>query len=118
LKKKEGAIPKPNKILQKDNTNNDGFGEGSSRAWIFQANANIYDIETSLKHLKKMTWFVKQHIQKIKAGDRVYIWVSGKDGKMTSIQIVTFPAGILASGTIITDPKDIPGIEHVRMYRS
>jgi len=82
-------------IKEKEKDINDGYGVGS-RSWIFQANAGIYDIVNSLKSLKKMTWFVKQHIHKIKNGDRVYIWVSGKD------------AGILAAGTVLTDPKDIP----------
>jgi hypothetical protein len=58
----------------------DGFGEGP-RAWIFQANRQIYNIEKSIRNIPVMTWFIKQHIYKIKSGDKVYIWVTGKDGK-------------------------------------
>ena len=32
-----------------------------------------------------MTWFVKQHIYKIKKDDKVYVWVTGKDGMYLSV---------------------------------
>lgn len=57
----------------------DGY-HSEPRSWIFQANNALYDIESSVQTLPQMTWFVKQHIQKVKKGDKVYIWVSGKDG--------------------------------------
>jgi hypothetical protein len=69
----------------------DEYGTGP-RNWIFQANVTIYDIEASLKSLNRMTWFAKQHIHKMKAKDRVYIWVSGKDGK--SLKLLSFDHSI------------------------
>lgn len=62
----------------------DGYNS-EPRSWIFQANNTLYDIESSVQTLKQMTWFVKQHIQKVKKGDKVYIWVSGKDGKCKDV---------------------------------
>jgi 5-methylcytosine-specific restriction enzyme B len=68
----------------------------SSRpAWIFQSNPKYYDIEGALKVLTEMTWLVNQYQKQIRAGDTVYIWKSGEEG------------GIIAAGTIITDPAII-----------
>jgi hypothetical protein len=69
------AKEKKQKKKRKANEPRDG-----PRSWIFQANSKFYDIDTSVRKLKRMTWFIKQHIYKIKAGDKAYIWVSGKDG--------------------------------------
>eukprot|EP01116_Phalansterium_solitarium_P025384 TRINITY_DN9687_c0_g2_i1.p1 TRINITY_DN9687_c0_g2~~TRINITY_DN9687_c0_g2_i1.p1 ORF type:complete len:420 (+),score=140.56 TRINITY_DN9687_c0_g2_i1:549-1808(+) len=73
----------------------DGFGDGP-RAWIFQANENIYDICSSVQQLKVMTWFIRQHVHRVHKGDRVYIWVSGKD------------AGIIAVGSVLSEPRVMP----------
>lgn len=60
--------------------------------WIFQANPGKYDIHTSLRREAEELWNCNQHFRRIKAGDRVLIWISGED------------AGVYAVGTILTDP--------------
>ena len=64
-------------------------------AWIFQANPDDYDIVAALQHMHQFCWTVNQHKDKVQAGDRVYVWVSGKQ------------AGVIAAGTILTDPAEM-----------
>lgn len=61
--------------------------------WIFQGNPKYYDVIRAVDELDSIAWGVNQSGKQIKAGDKVYIWQSGKE------------AGIVASGTITTDPK-------------
>lgn len=60
--------------------------------WVFQGNPKYYDVIRAIDELDSIVWGVNQNEKKIKAGDKVYIWQSGKE------------AGIVASGTITTDP--------------
>jgi hypothetical protein len=60
--------------------------------WIFQANPNKYPIRESIAKESKELWTCNQHTQKIKDGDRVLIWVSGK------------AAGVYAIGSILSVP--------------
>eukprot|EP01122_Echinamoeba_exundans_P014106 TRINITY_DN6326_c0_g2_i1.p1 TRINITY_DN6326_c0_g2~~TRINITY_DN6326_c0_g2_i1.p1 ORF type:complete len:1781 (+),score=346.10 TRINITY_DN6326_c0_g2_i1:770-5344(+) len=79
----------------------DGYSENDYRYWIFQANPQLYDINSSIKMLPDMTWFVKQHINRIRKGDRVFIWESGKN------------AGVIGTGTVKSDPVqivEVPGM--------
>lgn len=77
----------------------------SSRAtWIFQANPNLYDIHTSLNVEAEEFWNCKQHHAKIKMGDRVLIWISGKK------------SGVYALGTVTTDPVVRPDSVRGRSY--
>ncbi|MFI4851271.1 MAG: AAA family ATPase [Gimesia chilikensis] len=63
------------------------------QSWIFQANPKYYDIIEALKQLDDFCWSVNQHKNKIRKGDRVYLWVSGNQ------------AGVIAQGTILSDPQ-------------
>ena len=63
-----------------------------ARAWVFQANPSIYNIDLALSEVSETTWAVRQHKDEIREGDRVYIWRSGSD------------AGIVATGTVLTNP--------------
>ncbi len=65
------------------------------QSWIFQASPKYYDIVEALKYLNEFCWTVNQHKNDIQKGDQVYIWVSGKH------------AGVIARGTILTDPKEM-----------
>lgn len=47
--------------------------------WIFQGNPKIYDIKTALADNAIDTWAVKAHKDKIIEGDKVILWVTGKD---------------------------------------
>ncbi|HEY0069605.1 MAG TPA: EVE domain-containing protein, partial [Chloroflexia bacterium] len=76
-----------------------------SRAWLFQANPEKYDIIETLK-LGEELWNLRQHASAVNVGDQVLIWVCGPD------------AGIYAVGTVVTPPvtrADSPeGITHWR----
>lgn len=69
-----------------------GYNTGDHCYWIFQANPGFYDINNSLKHLSHMTWVVRQNQSRIRRGDRVFVWESGKD------------SGMIALGTILSNP--------------
>lgn len=64
--------------------------------WIFQANPQIYDVDGAVNELTEKTWLVNQYSNQIHAGNKVFIWESGKDG------------GILAVATVLTEPDYIP----------
>jgi hypothetical protein len=74
------------------------------RSWIFQSNPKLYDITSALKELDQINWVVRQHKEKVKSGDLVYIWQSGSS------------SAILASGTIQNDPGLIGRIEGQDQY--
>jgi len=58
---------------------NGGAVEHDLRYWIFQGNPKIYDVIGALRDGVVKTWSVNQHKKEIKAGDRVIIWVTGKN---------------------------------------
>lgn len=64
----------------------------SRRTWIFQANPAKYRIKESLLLERQELWNLNQHATDVCPGDRVLIWICGKD------------AGIYAVGTIMTAP--------------
>jgi hypothetical protein len=76
----------------------------SRRTWIFQANPAKYRIEDSLLLEHEELWNLNQHATDVRPGDRVLIWICGKD------------AGIYAVGTVLTAPvimSDTPkGMEY------
>ena len=65
------------------------------RTWIFQANPNKYRIHETLQ-LEQDYWNLKQHAKDIHIGDRVLIWICGKE------------AGIYATGKVLTEPAIRP----------
>jgi predicted RNA-binding protein with PUA-like domain len=67
----------------------------AKRYWIFQANPDLYDIDTALRNFSHMPWLVNQNQDKIHAADRVLLWKSGTE------------AGILGLATVLSDPDDI-----------
>lgn len=70
------------------------MAKASIATWIFQANPQKYDIQTSLGREKSEWWNLRQHADKVKTGDRVLIWISGKK------------AGIYAIGEVISAPVE------------
>jgi len=69
------------------------------QTWIFQANPAKYKILESLKSKQKELWNLRQHAKDVMIGDRVLIWISGKD------------AGIYAIGTVRSSPAKMPDSE-------
>jgi len=47
--------------------------------WIFQGNPKIYNVVDSLNDNMLTTWSVKAHEDKIKVGDKIILWVTGKE---------------------------------------
>ena len=47
--------------------------------WVFQGNPKQFDFEGAIKQDAIKTWTVTAHKDKIKEGDKVIIWFSGKD---------------------------------------
>ncbi len=47
--------------------------------WIFQGNPKIYNVVDSLKDNMLTTWSVKAHEEKIRVGDKIILWVTGKE---------------------------------------
>lgn len=68
------------------------------RSFVFQANPRYYDIDGAVHSLSEMNWTVKQHPREVHEGDRVYIWRSGPESRR----------GIIAVGTVLTDPAMLP----------
>lgn len=75
------------------------------RAYIFQANPTYYDIDGAVSSLAEMNWTVKQHSSHVHKGDRVYIWRSGDE------------RGVIAVGTVLTEPAMLPDQEGQQFIR-
>jgi hypothetical protein len=78
--KNSNGIPKA--VLGKNNyikflTEN--FNYKAPNYWIFQGNPNIYDVTTALLEDNLKSWKVAAHKDKIKIGDKVIIWQTGKN---------------------------------------
>ena len=57
----------------------------STSAWLFQGNPDKFDVDGYLASRTEFCWTVNQHRKLIKAGDRVYIWRSGKDAGIVAV---------------------------------
>lgn len=63
--------------------------------WIFQANPKDDDIRRVLANGESIRWGVPQFFRQIRKGDRVFIWVAGRN------------AGIKAVGEVLNDPQEV-----------
>ena len=75
------------------------------QAWIFQSNPHLYDIARAVRTLKEMNWTVAQGKNLIHPGHHLYIWQSGPQG------------GVIAEGTVLTDPEMLPSQEGEEFIR-
>jgi len=82
-----------NKVIDLWNTRNANY-------WIFQGNPSVFDFETAIKNNLLEDWTVSAHKDKIKKGDKVILWISGKNSGCYSLAEVTSEA------QIITQSKD------------
>ena len=48
-----------------------------SNYWVFQGNPKIYNIISALNNNAVTTWSIKSHLDKIKSGDKIILWVTG-----------------------------------------
>jgi predicted RNA-binding protein with PUA-like domain len=66
--------------------------------WIFQGNPNAFDFETAIRNNLLEDWTVSAHKDKIKIGDKVILWISGKNSGCYSLaEITSEPHNILNS---------------------
>jgi hypothetical protein len=70
----------------------------AERAWIFQANPDIFDIDRAISEETEISWVVRQYRDQVRMGDRVYLWRAGGE------------AGVIATATVLDDPEVRPGI--------
>jgi hypothetical protein len=63
-----------------------------NKAWFFQANPKMFDIDAALAQLEEIVWRVPQHTSEIQAGDVAILWRSGPE------------AGIVGVGRILEQP--------------
>lgn len=66
--------------------------ESRPRTWIFQANPALYRITDSLNIEAEEYWNLRQHAHDVAPGDRVLIWLSGKQAGIYAIGTVTSAA--------------------------
>lgn len=57
--------------------------------WIFQGNPNQFDFETALRENILDDWTVSAHKDKIKPGDKVILWITGKASGCYALAEVT-----------------------------
>lgn len=57
--------------------------------WFFQCNPKEHDIANEWKNIEEETWRVTAHKNEIKAGDKVIIWVVGKESGCYGLCTIT-----------------------------
>lgn len=63
--------------------------------WIFQGNPSVFDFERAIRNNLLEDWTVSAHRDKIKIGDKVILWLTGKK------------AGCYALAKITAEPREI-----------
>ena len=76
------------------------WNERNRNYWIFQGNPNAFDFDTAIRNNLLEEWTVSAHKDKIKVGDKVILWISGKNSGCYSLAEVT------SEPQIITHSKD------------
>jgi len=54
------------------------WDERNSNFWIFQGNPAVFDFETAIRENLLHDWTISSHKDKIKVGDKVILWITGK----------------------------------------
>ena len=57
--------------------------------WIFQGNPAFFDFETAFRDNLVDSWTVSAHRDKIKAGDKAIIWLTGENAGCYALAVVT-----------------------------
>ncbi|WP_317196996.1 AAA family ATPase [Flavihumibacter profundi] len=65
--------------------------------WIFQGNPNNFDFETAIKNNILEDWTVTAHKDKIKIGDKIILWISGKKPGCYSLAEITSEPHIISN---------------------
>ena len=69
----------------------------NSNYWIFQGNPNAFDFETAIRNNLLEDWTVSAHRDKIKIGDKVILWISGKFSGCYSLAEITSEPHIISN---------------------
>jgi 5-methylcytosine-specific restriction protein B len=67
----------------------DLWNSRNSKYWIFQGNPTVFDFETAIRNSLLEDWTVSAHKDKIKIGDKVILWISGKNSGCYSLAEIT-----------------------------
>jgi len=74
------------------------------QVWLFQSNPAYYELDRALRELPEIEWTVRGHVAQVHAGDRAYVWRAGPQ------------AGVVALGTVLTEPVESPPAQAERPY--
>ena len=67
----------------------DLWNSRNANYWIFQGNPNVFDFETAIRNNILEDWTVTAHKDKIKIGDKVILWITGKNAGCYALAEVT-----------------------------
>jgi EVE domain len=71
------------------------------KSWIFQANPKYSQILLAIEQLDRIYWLVTRYNSEISAGDRVLIWIAGKQAGIYAI------AEVSRAPQFMPEPPDI-----------
>ncbi len=84
----------------------DLWNSRNSSYWIFQGNPNIFDFETAIRNNLLEDWTVSAHKDKIKVGDKIILWITGKN------------AGCYALAEVTSEPKITNNSRDAHLWKS
>ena len=61
----------------------------STNYWIFQGNPKVFDVVRYINEYSSHNWTVAKHKDKIKIGDKVILWVTGKNAGCYALAEIT-----------------------------
>jgi len=78
----------------------------NSNYWIFQGNPTIFDFEAAIRNNLLEDWTVTAHKEKIKIGDKIILWISGRN------------AGCYALAKVTSAPQIIPNSKDSKLWKT
>ncbi len=58
--------------------------------WVFQGNPDHYDFKTAFEKETLDDWTVSSHIEEVKKGDKVILWITGKESGCYALGEITY----------------------------
>lgn len=75
--------------------------KSTMKSWLFQANPKYSKILEAIQELDKIYWLITRYNREITPGDRVLIWIAGKQAGIYAI------AEVSATPQFMAEPPDI-----------